>query len=104
MGMLVFCTCSLPIVPRWKSTKESPFFLLYDRDPRIPTSTVLTYQRSPYTIDTNDYKSEMMTSLSQAWKLAQENIEITQKHQKTHYDKKTRETHLKVGYRVMLWC
>jgi hypothetical protein len=63
---------------------------------------VLTYQRSPYTIDTNDYKSEMMTSLSQAWKLAQENIKIAQKHQKTHYDKKTRETHLKVGDWVMV--
>ena len=29
-------------------TKESPFFLLHGRDPRIPTETVLTYDRSPY--------------------------------------------------------
>ena len=85
-----------------ESTKESPFFLLYGRDPRVPTSTVLTYQRSPYTIDIDDYKSEMMTSLSQAWKLAQENIKIAQKHQKTQYDKKTRDTNLKVGDRVMV--
>ena len=85
-----------------ESTKESPFFLLYGRDPRVPTSTVLTYQRSPYTIDIDDYKSEMMTSLSQAWKLAQENINVAQKYQKTQYDKKTRETNLKVGDRVMV--
>ena len=52
-----------------ESTKESPFFLLYGRDPLIPMSTVLTYQRSPYTIDINDYKSEQMTYPGQAWKL-----------------------------------
>ena len=85
-----------------ESTKESPFFLLYGRDPRVPTSTVLTYQRSPYTIDIDDYKSEMMTSLSQAWKLAQENIKVAQKYQKTQYNKKTRETNVKVGDRVMV--
>jgi hypothetical protein len=40
--------------------------------------------------------------LIQAWKLAQENIKIAQKHQKTQYDKKTRDTNLKVGDRVMV--
>ena len=85
-----------------ESTKESPFFLLYGRDPRVPTSTVLTYQRSPYTVDIDDYKSEMMTNLSQAWKLAQENIKAAQKCQKTQYDKKTRDVNLKVGDRVMV--
>ena len=44
----------------------------------------------------------MMTSLSQAWKMAQENIKISQKHQKTQYDKKTRDTNLKVGDQVMV--
>lgn len=85
-----------------ESTKESPFFLLYGRDPCIPTSTVLTYQRSPYTIDINDYKSELMTHLSQAWKLAQENIKVAQSHQKMQYDKKARDVPLKVGDRVMV--
>ena len=82
-----------------ESTKESPFFLLYGRDPCVPTSTVLTYQRSPYTVD---YKSEMMTNLNQAWKLAQENIKAAQKLQKTQYDKNTRDGILKVGDRVMV--
>ena len=85
-----------------ESTRESPFFLLYGRDPRVPTSTVLTYQRSPYTVDIDDYKSEMMTNLSQAWKLAQENIKVAQTHQKNQYDKKTRNVNLKVGDWVMV--
>ena len=85
-----------------ESTKESPFFLLYGRDPRVPTSTVLTYQRSPCAVDIDDYKSELMVNLSRAWTLAQDNIKVAQRHQKTQYDKKTCDVNLKVGDRVMV--
>ena len=85
-----------------ESTKESPFFLLYGRDPRIPTSTVLTYERSPYAVDTDDYKSELMANLSQAWKAARDNIKVAQAKQQTQYDKKSRDVNLKVGDRVMV--
>ena len=43
-----------------------------------------------------------MVHLSQAWKLAQNNIKIAQELQKTQYDKKTRDTNLKVGDWVMV--
>ena len=66
-----------------ESSKESPFFLLYGRDPRVPTSTVLTSRKSLYAVDIDDYKSELMVNLSQAWKLAQGNIKIAQEHQKS---------------------
>lgn len=85
-----------------ESIKESPFFLLYGRDPRVPTSTVLTYERSPYTVDIDDYKSELMVNLSQAWKLARDNIKVAQKYQKIQYDKKTHKANLKVGDQVMV--
>ena len=85
-----------------ESTRESPFFLLYGRDPRVPTSTVLTSQRNPYTIDIDDYKSELAVNLSQTWKLAQDNIKVAQKRQKIQYDKKTHDVSLKVGDRVMV--
>ena len=85
-----------------ESTKESPFFLLYGRDPRIPTSTVLTYERSPYAVDIDDYKSELMVNLSQAWKTARDNIKVAQANQQTQYNKKSRDVNLKVGDRVMV--
>ena len=45
------------------STKESPFFLLYGRDPQLPTETALTQPRTPYMIDIDDYKTELVTSM-----------------------------------------
>ena len=60
------------------STKESPFFLLYGRDPRIPTESALSQPRTVYTVDVDDYKTEFVSSLSDAWKIAQENIKVAQ--------------------------
>ena len=52
-----------------ESMKESPFFLMYGRDPQIPTSTVLSQPQSA-SLDLDDYKTELMTNLWQSWDLA----------------------------------
>ena len=85
-----------------ESTKESPFFLLYGRDPTLPTLEALSRERSLCMIDLDDYKMELTTGLTAAWKLAQENIKLAQQRQKTTYDKSANEASLKVGQRVMV--
>lgn len=52
------------------STKESPFFLLYGRDPRQPTASDLALPRPAYTVDLDDYKSELCVGLAQIQKRA----------------------------------
>ena len=51
----------------------------------------------------DDYKSEMMQSLGEAWKLAQENIGKAQKSQKEQHDKKARDAKFSVGERVFVF-
>lgn len=86
-----------------ESTKESPFFLTHGRDPRIPTETVLTFNRSPYAIDVDDYKADLCSSLSAAWKLAKANIKKAQVSQKSYYDRSSKAVNLKPGDRVMVF-
>ena len=46
-----------------ESTKESPFHLLYGRDPRLPSQCALTVPTTPYMVDLQDYWTEVTTSL-----------------------------------------
>lgn len=46
-----------------ESTKESPFFLLYGRDPRLPTGTILEQTRTTYLCDAEDYQTELFINL-----------------------------------------
>ena len=85
-----------------ESTRESPFVLLYGRDARIPTETVLSHVRTPYVVDLEDYKQDLMADMSLAWKLASENIAKAQIAQKRAYDRHAKEVDLRVGERVMV--
>ena len=69
-----------------ESTKESPFFLLYGRDPRLPTGTLLEQSRTTYLVDAEDYRTELFINLTEAQKLALESIKLAQQKQRTFYD------------------
>jgi len=85
-----------------ESTKESPFFLLYGRDPALLTLDALSRECFPYMVDLNDYKTELTTGLNNAWKLAQENISVARGRQKTTYDRMAKDPTLTVGQRVIV--
>ena len=85
-----------------ESTRESPFFLLYGRDPALPTLDALSHKRTPYMVDLDDYKTELLTALTSAWELAKSNITTAQDRQKTTFDRTAKESNLTVGQRVMV--
>ena len=86
-----------------ESTKESPFFLLYGRDPRLPTESVLGSTREAYLVDMEDYRSEFLISLARAQKLALENIRKAQEKQKEFYDRAAESPKYRLGDRVMVY-
>ena len=86
-----------------ESTKESPFFLLYGRDPALPTEEALNQPKTRYQVDLQDYRTDLVDGLTTAWQLAREQIEKSQKKQKKYHDRHATETDLQVGDRVLLY-
>ena len=72
------------------STHESPFFMLYGRDPMLPTPEALTKPVDRCYLDMDDYRSRLVQNLSEAWERAQKNVQKAQKQQKKYHDKRVR--------------
>ena len=56
------------------STNESPFFLLYGRDPKLPSETILSVPTGRDVVKLDDYKSMMMQEMGAAWDLARKAV------------------------------
>ena len=68
-----------------ESTKESPFYLLYGRDPRLPTMLGLDSGKQQHLNDlVCTYKAEVAFKFSKACKLTRDNIKKAQQCQKKH--------------------
>ena len=86
-----------------QSTLESPFFLLYGRDPRLPTPALLCPANAKKTLDLKEYGTELQAKMSDAWELARRNVTKAQRRQKKFYDQKSRPGRFSVGERVFLF-
>lgn len=85
------------------STAESPFFLLYGRDPRLPTELILSTPVEREHMRLDDYKSQMAQVMSEAWTQAKKLIVKAQKKQKTQHDKTSKNVNFQVGDRVFVF-
>ena len=83
------------------SVKESPFYLLYGRDPRLPSEKNLQIMPE-YPTDIDDYKSALTIHLAEAQELARTNIRDAQVKQKQQYDRHSKQSRYKIGDRVMV--
>lgn len=64
------------------STVEPPFFLLYGHDSRLPTEASLSHLPNRYSVNVDDYKSEVMTKMSDVCESPRNNICKAQNQQK----------------------
>ena len=85
------------------STMESPFFLLYGRDPRLPTETALTAPIARAEVDLATCKEQVVQGLTEAWGLAQSHVCRVQDRQKKVHDQHAVAPSFLVGDRVFLY-
>ena len=86
-----------------QSTGESPFFLMYGRDPQLPTEEALSKPQERCYLDSDDYRTQLTQTLSDAWERAQKNVKAAQNRQKTQHDRKTRMPKFVIGDRVFVY-
>ena len=79
-----------------ESTRESPFFLLYGRDPRLPTEVALSPSPKDQNVDVDDFKAELVTGLSTAWEAAHRNVEQAQQRSILIAEPKTQDSELEI--------
>ena len=77
---------------------ESPFFLLYGHDPRLPMETALTPPNPRAEVDVDTYKEKIVQGLTEAWGLAHAHVCRAQDRQK-----KVHALSFHVGKRVFLY-
>ena len=86
-----------------QSTQESPFYLLYGRDPRLPTEAALSPTKIQTVVGLREYGTDLCTRMSAAWESARKMVGKAQKRQKCFYDQKTRPPNFVEGERVFLF-
>ena len=77
-----------------ESTGEKPSFLLFGMDLRTPSDAALFPQSTPEPTTVEDYRVEVMTSLSSARAMAAKRLKKTQEKSKIRYDQKAYEGRL----------
>ena len=79
------------------------FFLLYGRDPVLPTREMLESSHEKANTDANEYTGEITLSMSTTWKTAQPRIKKAQKKQKCQHHKKAKDPRVFDGDRVFVY-
>jgi hypothetical protein len=86
------------------STGETPFFLMYGRDPIFAIDQVLDsrVRKTSEIKEGDEFKEKLVSSLKNAWTFAAEAVENAQKEAKLRYDKKVKTQAIRIGDRVLL--
>nr|CAD2202708.1 unnamed protein product [Meloidogyne enterolobii] len=98
------CACFCYNTSIHASTGETPFFLMFGRDPIFCVDQILdpsVYSPVAFT-DISEFKQRLITSLRCAWEAADEANKQAQLRAKTQYDKLVRNPTVTVGDRVLL--
>ena len=81
------------------TTGESPFYLLYGREPRLPIDVSLI-PREELSQDVSTHRARLVERLEDLQKLVKERTERAQQRMKELYDRTAKEVNFEVGQKV----
>ncbi|CAI5657771.1 unnamed protein product [Oreochromis niloticus] len=95
---VLFCYNSTP----HQGTGESPFFLMFGRDPRLPIDFLLGRVQDPVPGEVQDWVAEHQARLMVAFEGARARLSLAADHRKERHDQRVHPVPLKVGQLVYL--
>ncbi|EYB95083.1 hypothetical protein Y032_0164g3555 [Ancylostoma ceylanicum] len=80
------------------ATSESPYFLVHCHDPKYPSSVIPREHLSPYDVDYDQYKSQLLAGLKLARECIKEHSEKYRNTMKSNYDRRWKTAVSQVFY------
>ena len=84
------------------TTGESPFYLLYGREPRLPVDVSLL-PSSNESRSVNEHRARIVQTLEEAQNIARTNIQRAQQNMKNIYDRTARDPEFTIGDKVWVF-
>ena len=85
------------------STGESPFFLLYGREPRLPLDAALLMPDSQLSPSVVEHRARIIENLENAQRIVSSNTQLAQLKMKEHYDKTSSPVQHEIGSKVWVY-
>ena len=85
-----------------QTTGDSPFYLLYGREPRLPVDVSLL-PPSQVSNSVREHRARIVQTIEEAHAIARENTQRTQQNMKDRYDRSARDPKFMLGDRVWVY-
>ena len=85
------------------TTHESPFYLLYGREPRLPIDTALLLPSPNLSASVTEHRARIVSNLEEAQAAIQSNTQLAQQRMKEQYDKTSCPVQFTVGSKVWVY-